>query len=525
MKEFEGFRILLADDEEIAREIVANMVEDLGAECVTACDGEELLEKLNGPEGDKVDLVLTDINMPGRSGIEACSVFRASEHPRARSLPFIGISADTNPALFDNAISAGMNGMTMKPLTRDTLHAHLHITLKDNRANAVFCERIQQALAKSLFFSSVSHDIRTPLNAIIGFSQLLKAGFPTKEEHDAAVDSILVGSNTLLQLVNDILDLSKLESGKMEIVPEPMDVAKLLEEIVRSFRIVNKKPDLDIRFRAYALPGLMLDPQRIRQIAFNLVGNAVKFTKQGFVELRASFVADGGETGTFTLAVQDSGCGISAADLKRLASPFVQVGAQKAKAGGTGLGLSICRKLAKAMGGELTIASELGKGTTFSIVVPAKSVNLDAETLPASKLPGGEAPNLQPSDFSSLRILFADDTKLNHLVIKNMLKKMGVENVTSAMNGREALDILKREGASAFDVLLTDLFMPEMTGEELVAAIRADECLAPLPVYVFTADVELKDTYAEKGFTGTLLKPATLESLNDLCAKVVSARQ
>ena len=520
MKEFEGYRILLVDDEDIAREVVAKMVEDFGAECVTARDGEELLAKLNDPNGGAFDLVLTDINMPGKSGIDACSEFRASEHPRARSLPFIGISADTNPALFDNAISAGMNGMTMKPLSRETLHAHLHITLKDNRANAIFCERIQQALAKSLFFSSVSHDIRTPLNAIIGFSQLLKSGFETQEEHDGAVDSILVSSNTLLQLVNDILDLSKLESGRMEIVPEPTDTSQTLKEIVTSFGISNKKEGLDIRFRADTMPLLMLDPQRIRQIAFNLVGNAVKFTKEGFVELRASFEPTGAGAGMFTLAVQDTGCGISVEDQRRLAAPFVQVGAQKAKAGGTGLGLSICRKLAKAMGGDIRIASELGKGTTFSIVVPVKVADSELRVPDSAPQPESGTPSPKPETNATLRILFADDTKLNHLVMKNMLKKLGVQDIVSVMNGREALELLRKEGASRFDVVLTDLFMPEMTGEELVAAVRADAKLASIPVYVFTADVELKTTYAEKGFTGALLKPATLESLQALCAEI-----
>ena len=115
MKEFEGYRVLLADDEEIDREIMLRMVEDLGAECVTAKDGDELLAVLNGPEGDKIDLVLMDINMPVKSGIDACSEFRASSHPKAKALPIIGISADTNPAIFDRAISSGMNSMTLKP--------------------------------------------------------------------------------------------------------------------------------------------------------------------------------------------------------------------------------------------------------------------------------------------------------------------------------------------------------------------------------------------------------------------------
>ena len=232
MNDFKGYRILLADDEEIAREICANLVKGLGAECVTARDGDELLDILNGPEGGSIDLVLTDINMPGRSGIDACSEFRASSHPKARSLPVIGMSADTDPAIFDKAISAGMNSMTTKPLTRDTLTAHFHITLKDNRANAVFSERIQQALAKSLFFSTVSHDIRTPLNAIIAFSEMLQHGFDTKSEHDLAVNSILVSSKMLLQLVNDILDLSKLESGKMDIVEASYQLSSVLYDVI-----------------------------------------------------------------------------------------------------------------------------------------------------------------------------------------------------------------------------------------------------------------------------------------------------
>ena len=522
-KEFEGYTVLLADDEEIAREIVANIVEDLGARCLTAKDGNELLERLNAPGGEEIDLVLTDINMPGKSGIEACSEFRASGHPKAKKLPFIGISADTNPAIFDNAISAGMNGMTMKPLTRETLHAHFHITLKDRRANEVFCERIQQALAKSLFFSTVSHDIRTPLNAIIGFSQLLKIGFDSKEEHDNAVESINVSSKTLLQLVNDILDLSKLESGKMEICPEPTEAAKVLEEIVSSFRFSNHNQALEVRCRADEMPLLMLDPQRIRQIAFNLVGNAVKFTKEGFVELRATFEHTSLGRGKFIMAVEDTGCGISEEDQKRLASPFVQVGSSKAKAKGTGLGLAICRQLARAMGGSLEIASTLGKGTTFSIVIPNLAVADSVAQVAHEQEVQAEAAELPHAAAAGLKILFADDTRINHIVLKSLLKKLGVTNVVSASNGAEALAILEREGARAFDLVITDMFMPQMTGEELVSAIRADARLSALTVYLFTADVEFKDTYAEKGFSGVLIKPATLETLRGACIAAYAA--
>lgn len=509
MKEFEGYRVLLADDEEIAREIVANVIEDLGVECITVGDGDELLATLFSPVGDTIDLVLTDINMPGKTGLDACSLFRASEHPKAKTLPFIGISADTNPALFDNAISAGMNGMTSKPVTRATLQSHFHLTLKDNRANKVFCERIQEALAKSLFFSTVSHDMRTPLNAIIGFSEMLKQGFESKAEHDLAVDSILMSGRTLLQLINDILDLSKLESGRMTIDPEPTDVTTLLKEITASFHVIHTKEDLEIRFRTAGMPHLMLDPQRMRQIAFNLVGNAVKFTKKGYVELRAEFTPDAdGRSGSFSLSVEDTGCGISPEDVKKLATPFVQVGSKEGRKGGTGLGLSICRRLANAMGGGMSISSELGKGTIFTISIPSVKV--------AEAASEAQAKDSAAAPHRNWRILLADDTRTNQIVLKTMFRKLGIVDVVVASNGREAFDILSAPDEAAFDFVLTDMWMPEMTGVELAAAIRADEKLKDMKVYLFTAEVEMKDVYREKGFDGILLKPATIESLKGL---------
>ena len=525
MKGFEGYRVLLADDEEIDLEIVARIVEELGATCVTARSGDELLEILNGPDGGKIDLVLTDINMPGMNGIDACSEFRASSHPKARTLPVIGISADTNPAIFDKAISAGMNSMTMKPLTRETLRAHFHITLKDNQANTVFSDRVQQALAKSLFFSTVSHDIRTPLNSIICFSEMLQHGFDTKAEHDLAVNSILVSSKMLMQLVNDILDLSKLESGRMDIEPEPTDAARLVREIAASFGLTHQKPGLEFLCHTGRLPILMLDPHRLRQIVFNFMGNAIKFTKKGFIDIRASFEPDAsGKTGVFRLEVEDTGCGVSAENLKKLARPFVQVGAASSPRGGTGLGLHICRLLARAMGGDLEIASVLGKGATFSVVVPGVKVAdvpdagrqqvTDEAGAPGLGVEGRPAKLSAPS--KKCRVLVADDTKMNQIVLRAMFGKLGVTDVTFADNGHEALDVLTAPDAPAFDFVLTDAWMPEMTGMELVAAIRARAEFAKLPVCLFTAEVEMKDTYAEKGFNGILLKPANLEALGKL---------
>ena len=372
--------------------------------------------------------------------------------------------------------------------------------------------------AKSLFFSTVSHDIRTPLNSIICFSEILQHGFDSKAEHDLAVNSIHQSGEMLMQLVNDILDLSKLEAGKMDVHAEPTDVAKLAREIAASFGMTHHKPGLEFLCRAGGTPPLVVDSHRLQQIAFNFMGNAIKFTKKGFIELRVSFQPDeSGKSGVFRLEVEDTGCGISEEDQKKLAMPFVQVGDVSARRVGTGLGLHICRLLARAMGGDLEIKSVLGKGSTFSIVIPGVKVAEKDFGLRTPDVSGPKSEVLsQNPEVLSRRILIADDTKMNQIVLKTMFGRLGVTDITFADNGREALEILTAPDAPKFDFVLTDAWMPEMTGMELVAEIRANPVLAKLPVYLFTAEVEMKKTYAEKGFNGILLKPANLESLKEL---------
>ena len=344
----------------------------------------------------------------------------------------------------------------------------------------------------------------------------------------------MVSSKMLMQLVNDLLDLSKLESGRMNIDAEPTDVARLVREIAVSFGAAHQKDGLDILCHAGGLPRLMVDPHRLRQIAFNLMGNAIKFTKKGFIEIRASFAPDAsGEKGTFLMEVEDTGCGIKPEDLKKLARPFVQVGAVSAQRGGTGLGLHICRLLARAMGGEMEIKSELGKGTTFSIVVPGVRVAEDEGIKGIEGMKGiGAKPCYpaaenrlnpfdplnpsNPSHSSNLCVLVADDTKMNQMVLKAMFAKLGVTDITFADNGREALEILTAPDAPKFDFVLTDMWMPEMDGLGLVSAIRANPAVAKMKVFLFTAEVEMKDSYAQNGFDGILLKPANLESLKNI---------
>lgn len=381
----------------------------------------------------------------------------------------------------------------------------------------------EKARAKSYFFSTVSHDIRTPLNAIIGFSEMLKTGFKTDAERDQAVDSIVSSGRTLLGLVNDVLDLSKLESGKMAIVPEPTDCTRLLREVTEAFRLAGRDAGVEVRCRADVMPRLVIDPQRVRQIAFNLVGNAVKFTQEGYVEVRASFeVTSRGHSGTLRVAVEDTGCGISEEDLGLIGSAYVQVGSTKSRNGGTGLGLAICKQLVSAMGGRMDVVSTLGKGSTFTVTIPGVKVvesEVGENSSSSRKDAGIHTPTQNSNSNSHLRILVVDDSKMNVMVMKAQLKNLGLHEVSSAADGQEALDLLRSKGAENFDLVLTDMWMPHMDGETLVRAIRADPAFSGLRVVVVTADVEFRGKYEEVGFDDILLKPVTRDKLVEMLAK------
>ena len=218
------------------------------------------------------------------------------------------------------------------------------------------------------------------------------------------------------------------------------------------------------------------------------------------------------------LEVEDTGCGISEEDLKCIGSAYVQLGSKVSRNGGTGLGLAICRQLADVMGGGLSVKSELGKGSTFSVTIPSVMV---AEKGNGERGTGnGEISNIQHpisnSQFAVRRILIVDDSKMNLMVLKARLKKMGDFDISLASDGHEALDLLAEPGDKPFDLVLTDMWMPQLDGAGLVKAVRANPALAGMRVVVVTADVEFRHKYAGIGFDGILLKPITSDKLAEV---------
>ena len=367
--------------------------------------------------------------------------------------------------------------------------------------------------AKGLFFSTVSHDIRTPLNAIVGFSELLKQGVDDDEERARCISSIHSSSKVLMRLVDDILDLSKIESGKLDIIEEPTDVPTLVREVIAVCEVARARKSLVLKSDMADMPWVRVDPHRIRQLLFNLLSNAYKYTDCGTITVGVSW-----QDGTLVLSVSDTGKGIAKENIDRILQPFVQV-ADKNHRDGTGLGLAICQKLVTLMGGELTVISEVGVGSTFTITLHnVQTVESPVSDSKQSEKPGQfEQPgHLKHSNRLQCRVLVVDDSPVNRAVLKAMRANSGISDVAMAENGREALAVLKDD--SNFDLVLSDLWMPEMDGRELIHAIRSDANLSDMPVYLVTADVEAKKQAETDGFTGILLKPITLERLKALFA-------
>ena len=441
--------------------------------------------------------------------------------------------------MFFVTVTAAMFMQIVWPLTPFTSlgclvgNCFFNVFVVQDEQSAKHTDELEKALeraraaekSRSMFFSIVSHDIRTPLNAILGYSELLQSGVASKAEKDEALESIRASGTTLLQLVNDVLDLAKMDAGKMALTPGSLRLDQLTDEVFASFKMAASEKGIALVNRTAGVPTVMLDGHRFRQILFNLVGNAVKFTSRGSVVVAASYGDKGLE-----VSVSDTGCGIPPDMLTHILDPFVQVLDPRHaadRAGGTGLGLAICRSLVEVMGGRLVVESEPGRGSKFSIVVPG--VKLAEEKCKAESAEAGSGGVNSPTHplathNSPRHVLVVDDSPVNRSVLTAFLRKAGVASVEQACDGEEALSLLNsaRNAGRPHDFVFSDFWMPNMNGLELIERIRADARFGGLPVFAVTADTEFHHDNRSELFDGILLKPLTYAKLLDAFAKVHS---
>jgi PAS domain S-box-containing protein len=360
--------------------------------------------------------------------------------------------------------------------------------------------------AKSEFLANMSHEIRTPMNAILGFAELLK-GLVAGERQQSYVQAISSSGRTLLALINDILDLSKIESGKLHLEYDAIDIRIVLSDVLHIFSQKAEQKDLSITLDVAAdLPrSLLLDEVRLRQILFNLVGNALKFTEEGHVKIRVTAGEQDLEHGTVELVieVEDTGIGIPEAEQQRIFEEFTQQSGQSAKKyGGTGLGLAITKRLVEMMRGRISVRSQLGQGSTFRLTFPEIKL---ASASPSAPRPAAPRP-CDLDDFQPFKVLVADDIAMNRDLIRAFF--FGTDHVlVEAANGREALDMAHQECP---DLILMDVRMPVLDGVQATRMLKADETLRDIPVIIVTASAMHSEEVALKPLCdGYLRKPIT----------------
>jgi CheY-like chemotaxis protein/nitrogen-specific signal transduction histidine kinase len=365
-------------------------------------------------------------------------------------------------------------------------------------------------LAKSRFLANMSHEIRTPLNAVIGFSQLSKQAH-NHSELSSYIDKIELSSKTLLHIVNDILDISKIEADKLVLEKTPFDMHALLNRMDCLFETTAKEKNIDWIVTDNLPKNLWYvgDPTRIEQILMNLSSNAIKFTQQGSVSITAQLTELHLNKAHVEITVKDTGIGLKPEAIKNLFDAFTQADTSTSRRfGGTGLGLTISRELSLLMGGQISVESEFNQGSQFSL-----NLKLDTQEKITEQ---NHHENTQKTDLSGLKLLVAEDNHINQIVIKNMLESFGIEPVI-VENGKEAVQAIKEQ---EFDMVLMDCQMPVLDGYKATALIRSLPNTQHIPIITLTADVMPEDiTRAfEAGCNAHLAKPIDIDKLKS-CLK------
>jgi signal transduction histidine kinase len=360
--------------------------------------------------------------------------------------------------------------------------------------------------AKSEFLASMSHELRTPLNAVLGYAQLLTRGGGLSPRQARGLDVIHQSGQHLLALINDILDLARIEAGRTELNPQPVNLSSCLQTVVNLMQVKASEKQLAFVFDAGAgLPhAVLVDERRLRQVLLNLLGNAIKFTDSGRVTLRVGAEPRGAAQVQLRLEVEDTGVGMRAEDLGRIFKPFEQAGDVQRRSGGTGLGLAITRALVNDMGGQVQVSSEFGRGSLFQVELPLPVVQAADDA--RRSVPGAVRYQGPPR-----RVLVVDDVAANRALMSDFLTDAGFE-VAQAADGEEMLS-----AARSFrpDLILVDRLMPTVDGVEATRRLRRDADLAAVPVIALSASASTDHRVAclQAGVNVFLTKPVSLETL------------
>ncbi|PZP85540.1 MAG: hypothetical protein DI582_05580 [Azospirillum brasilense] len=390
--------------------------------------------------------------------------------------------------------------LIFRPMTKTVTRAHENLK--------------QLARMKSEFLANMSHEIRTPINAIFGMSELLLQSEMTPKQR-TQVETLMSSADGLLTIIDDLLDFSKLEAGRIEIEQVPFDMHSAAEDVAELLagKAREKRLEVIVRYMPGTPQFVLGDPGRVRQVLMNLVSNAIKFTESGYVLITVDTAE---QPDMLRISVEDTGIGISKNKLSTIFDLFAQGdGSSTRRYGGTGLGLAICRQLTALMGGEIGVSSEEAKGSTFWFTLRVEKTDRVGKFEPSHAV------------LAHRRVLVVDDIEANRTLLEESLGKSEMQ-VVAVSGGKEALRELRRaqEAARPYDLAVVDYLMPEMNGDTLVRAIRNDPAIQETPIIVLSSAEEkgFLKTFASMRVAAYLSKPARRNQLLDVIAMVLEAR-
>jgi CheY-like chemotaxis protein len=528
--------ILIVDDNPTNLEVLSETLTRSGYQVSVAIDGESAIEQV---KYHLPSLILLDIMMPGIDGFETCR--RLKQNSASRDIPVIFMTALADTDHKVKGFSLGAIDYITKPFQREEVLARIEVQIRLQCLSKILeyqnnllkreiqrREEIEILLrkskeeaekanqAKSEFLANMSHEVRTPLNGILGYAQILQTSKNLTDKERKGLNIIHQCGTHLLTLINDVLDLSKIEARKMELYATSFHFSSFLQGVAEIFsiRAEQKKISFICQFDSDLPTGVYVDEKRLRQVLINLLGNAVKFTDRGAVTFKVKLcghrVGDDSERITkIRFQVEDTGVGISSDYLEKIFMPFEQVGDLNNQAQGTGLGLAISQRILALMDSNIHVSSQSGEGSIFWFDVELTEV---AEWSQIARI--SQKGTMMGFSGEPRKILVVDDRWENRSVAVNLLQPLGFE-VVEAMNGKEGL-----EKAAEYkpDLIIADLVMPVMDGFELIRQIRSDSLLKDTCIIASSASVFEAEQCASiaAGADEFLPKPISADSLLDM---------
>lgn len=510
--------ILLVDDNPANLLALESTLGDLGCEIVKARSGREALQVLLQRQ---FAAILLDVVMPEMDGFETAELIRTRDS--SRHTPIIFLTAFRGgEEVVKTGYGAGAVDFLFKPYQPEFLRAKVRVLIDLYLLNQQLrrqAEELEAARAladqansaKSEFLSRMSHELRTPMNVVLGFAQVLQLGDLTQDEADA-VNHILQAGRHLMDLIDEVLDIARIETRRFSLTTEPAAIAPIVEEVLDLLQPLAAGRNIALRSRLEGSEAALADRQRLKQVLINVIGNAIKYNHEGG---EVTVLAGIGAEGMSRIGVADNGPGISLEDVQRIFDPFERAGAERTRVQGTGLGLTISRQIVEAMNGRICVESAVGRGTTFWVDLPAGAAPVPGPVEAAAAVPATRG--------APCVVLYIEDNLSNLALVEHVARRRPGTTLIPALQGRIGLELAHLHHP---DLILLDLHLPDISGEQVLAALRSEPDTRDIPVVIASADAgpAAIDRLLGAGAHAYITKPIDVHQLLRVMDEAAQAR-